>query len=108
MLMTNCRRWSETVTVTFPEIESGPRILEVMLLISVLDLLVTLGGLECVARTYEKKERSRNSLVGTWWSYVSRSTLKLPSRKIDDMRKKETFTTFFGCIYPELYNSNLG
>ena len=45
------------MTVTFPEIESGPRILEEMLLISVLDLLVTLGGCRmCSKNVQEERE----------------------------------------------------
>ena len=45
------------MTVTFLEIESGPRILEEMLLISVLDLLVTLGGCRmCSKNVREERE----------------------------------------------------
>ena len=40
--MTKCGRWSETVALGFPETASGPRIIEKMLSISVLELLVTL------------------------------------------------------------------
>ena len=42
--MKNCGRWSETVAVIFPETESGTKIWENMLPISVLELLVTLVG----------------------------------------------------------------
>ena len=42
--MKNCGRWSETVPVRFPETESGTKIWENMLPISVLELLVTLVG----------------------------------------------------------------
>ena len=42
--MKNRGRWSETGAVRFPETESGPRILEIMLSISVLESLVTLVG----------------------------------------------------------------
>ena len=40
----NCGRWSKTVVVRFPERESGPRLLENMSSIRVLELLVTLVG----------------------------------------------------------------
>ena len=42
--MKNCGRRSETVVMRFHEIKSGPRILENMLSISVLELLFTLAG----------------------------------------------------------------
>ena len=81
--ITNCGRWSKTVTVRLTEIESGPRILENMLSISVLELHVTLVGcIMCGKNIWEERE-SRNSLVGAWWSYLRRSTLKSPSGKID-------------------------
>ena len=48
----NCGRWSETV------IESGPRILENMLSISVLEWLVTLVAcLMCDKNIWEKKSQ---------------------------------------------------
>ena len=82
--MTNCVRWSETVAMRFPETESaGPRILKNMLPISALESLVTLVScIICVKNIWEKRE-SRNSLVGAWWSYFSRSTLKSHGRKVD-------------------------
>ena len=81
--MTNFGRWPETVRVRFPETEFGPRILEKMLSISVLELLellVTLVGCMCGKNIWEERE-SRNSLIGAWWSYFSRSTLKSLSKK---------------------------
>lgn len=52
--------------VRFPETEFGPRILEKMLSISVLELLellVTLVGCMCGKNIWEERE-SRNSLIG--------------------------------------------
>ena len=80
---TNCGRWSETVAARFLETESRPRILEKMLLISVLELLVTLYGWITFSKNVWEERESRNSLVGAWWSYFSWSTLKSSSRTID-------------------------
>ena len=81
--ITNYGRWSETAEVRLPETKSGPRILENMSSISVLELQVTLFGcIMCDKIIWEERE-SRNSLVVAWWSYFSRFTLKSPYRKID-------------------------
>ena len=42
--MTNCGRWSETVTMRFPETASRTEISEKIFSISVLELLVNLVG----------------------------------------------------------------
>ena len=53
------------VAVRFTETESGPRLLDNMISISVLELLVTLFGcVMCGKKVLEERE-SRNSLVGT-------------------------------------------
>ena len=56
----NCERWLEPVTVRFPETESGLRILENMLSISVLELLVTLVGWIMCGKNIWKERVSRN------------------------------------------------
>ena len=52
----SCERCCETVAVRFPETDSGQKLLEKMLLISVLELLITL--VDCV-KIYDMKEIRR-------------------------------------------------
>ena len=54
--MANCGRWSDILVVRFPEIESGLRILEKTLSISILEWLLSLVGYVCVGVTYENKK----------------------------------------------------
>ena len=62
-VMTNSWRWSKTVVVGFPETESGLRILQKMLSISVLQLLVTLVGYVLSGTNKWEEKELRNSLV---------------------------------------------
>ena len=71
--MTNCGRWSETMAVRSPETESESKILEKMLSIGVLELLVIQVGYVMCSKNIWQERESRNSLVGAWWSYLSRS-----------------------------------
>ena len=54
--MANCGRWSNILVVRFPEIESGLRILEKTLSMSILEWLLSLVGNVCVGVTYENKK----------------------------------------------------
>ena len=69
------------MVVTVVETKSRPHLLEMILSVSVVELLLTLADCIMYGKNIWEERQSKNSLVGAWLSNFSGFKLKSPSRQ---------------------------